>query len=311
MEQRPYRTGRKAGTFHLTHSGERSKVPSVRVEGNAIMDAFKNKVLEATEFVRAVIREKPVIGLQMGTGLGDGSPVMDQALSMDYREIPHFAVSTVPTHHGRLVFGRIGDRPVVALQGRFHFYEGYSMEQVTLPVRVLQMLGVKTFILSNASGGIHPLFAVGDIMVVTDHINLTGNNPLIGPNIDEWGPRFPDMSQVYDPALIRLAEEAALENHIRVQKGIYAGLAGPSLETGAEIRFLRAIGADAVGLSTIPEVIAAVHGGMSILAFSVITNMNLPDAFQPVSVEEVVAAAQRAAPRVQAVVQRVIEKLPL
>ena len=198
----------------------------------------------------------------------------------------------------------------MAMQGRFHYYEGYSMEQVTLPVRVMQLLGVSTLILSNASGGINPLFDVGDIMVITDHINLTGNNPLIGPNIDEWGPRFPDMSQVYDPALIAVAQEAALEDHVRVQKGVYVGLPGPSLETGAEIRFLRIIGADAVGLSTIPEVIAAVHGGMAVLGLSVITNMNLPDHMKPARVEEIIGAARRTAPRLQGIIRKVIEKLP-
>jgi purine-nucleoside phosphorylase len=196
------------------------------------------------------------------------------------------------------------------MQGRFHYYEGYSMQEVTLPIRVMQQVGVTTLILSNAAGGINPAFEVGDIMVITDHINLTGNNPLIGPNIDEWGPRFPDMSRVYDPDLVTLTEKAALQNGIRVQKGVYVGLPGPSLETGAEIRFLKTIGVDAVGLSTIPEVIAAVHGGMAILGLSVITNMNIPDDFKPALVEEIIAAAERIAPSLQAIVKGVIEKLP-
>jgi purine-nucleoside phosphorylase len=201
-------------------------------------------------------------------------------------------------------------KAIIAMQGRFHYYEGYSMQQITLPVRVMQLLGVRTLIVSNAAGGINPGFEVGDIMVITDHINLTGNNPLVGPNVDDWGPRFPDMSQVYDRSLIKLAEEAALENNIRLQKGVYVGLAGPSLETGAEIRFLKTIGVDAVGLSTIPEVIAAVHGGMAILGFSVITNMNLPDDFTPARVEEIIATAEQTAPRLQAVIGGVLEKLP-
>jgi purine-nucleoside phosphorylase len=184
------------------------------------------------------------------------------------------------------------------------------MEQVTLPVRVMQLLGVKTLILSNAAGGMNSRFKVGDVMIITDHINLTGNNPLIGPNIDEWGPRFPDMSQVYDPGLIALAEESARENGVSVQKGVYVGLPGPSLETGAEIRYLTTIGADAVGLSTIPEVIAAVHGGMAILGLSVITNLNLPDQLKPSEVEEIIATAQRTAPRLHALIAKVIEKLP-
>ena len=272
---------------------------------------FKNKVLEATDFVRAKITDRPFIGLLIGTGLGNTADGMDEVMSIDYKDIPHFAVSTVPTHHGRLLFGRIAGKPVMAMQGRFHYYEGYSVQEITLPVRVMQLLGVKTLILSNASGGINPLFNVGDIMLITDHINLMGNNPLIGPNIDEWGPRFPDMSQVYNRKLTALAEEAALENNIQVQKGVYVGLPGPSLETGAEIRFLKTIGVDAVGLSTIPEVIAAVHGGMDILGFSAITNMNFPDPVKPARVEEIIAAAERTAPRLKAIITRVIEKLPV
>jgi len=273
------------------------------------MESFKNKVLEATEFVRDKIADRPLIGLLIGTGLGDTTDGMDKVISVEYKEIPHFPVSTVPTHQGRLLFGNLAGKAVMVLQGRFHYYEGYSMQEITLPVRVMQLLGVKSLILSNAAGGINPLFDTGDIMVITDHINLTGNNPLIGPNVDEWGPRFPDVSQVYDLRLIALAEEAALENGVRVQKGVYAGLPGPSLETGAEIRFLKTIGADAVGLSTIPEVIAAVHGGMAILAFSAITNMNLPDRLKPARVEEIIAAAERTAPRLQAIIKGVIEKL--
>ena len=273
------------------------------------MESFKNKVLEATEFVRARIADRPLIGLLIGTGLGDTADGMDKVISVEYKEIPHFPVSTVPTHQGRLLFGNMAEKAVMAMQGRFHYYEGYSVREITLPVRVMQLLGVKSVILSNAAGGINPLFDTGDIMVITDHINLTGNNPLIGPNVDEWGPRFPDMSQVYDRRLIALAEEAALENNIRVQKGVYAGLPGPSLETGAEIRFLKTIGADAVGLSTIPEVIAAVHGGMAILAFSVITNMNLPDRLKPARVEEIIAVAELTAPRLQAIIRGVVGKL--
>lgn len=275
-----------------------------------IMESFKSKVLEATEFVRAKIPNRTLIGLLIGTGLGDTADGMENVISVDYKDIPHFPVSTVPTHHGRVLSGNMAGKVVIAMQGRFHYYEGYSMPEITLPVRVMQLLGVETLILSNAAGGINPVFDTGDIMVIKDHINLTGNNPLIGPNVDEWGPRFPDMSQVYNRRLIALAEEAALENGDRLQKGVYVGLPGPSLETGAEIRFLKTIGADAVGLSTIPEVIAAVHGGMAILGFSVITNMNIPDRMKPARVEEIIAAAEKTAPRLQAIIKRVIEKLP-
>ncbi len=274
------------------------------------MEAFKNKVLEATAFVQSKMPVSPLIGLQVGTGLGDSVDGMEEVISIEYKEIPHFAVSTVPTHHGRLLYGQLGGKAVVVMQGRFHHYEGYSMQEITFPIRVMQQVGVRTLVLSNAAGGINSAFDVGDIMVITDHINLTGNNPLVGPNIDEWGLRFPDMSQVYDRDLIALAAKAALENGIRVQKGVYAGLPGPSLETGAEIRFLKTIGADAVGLSTIPEVIAAVHGGMVILGLSVITNMNIPDDFKPAKVEEIIWVAERTAPRLQAIIRGMIEKLP-
>ena len=274
------------------------------------MESFRNKVLEATEFVRAKIVDKPHIGLLVGTGLGNSVSSLKNVISVDYREIPNFPTSTVPTHQGRLLSGNMGGKVVLVMQGRFHYYEGYTMKEIALPVRVMQLLGVKTFMLTNAAGGINPLFNTGDIMLITDHINLTGGNPLIGPNVDEWGPRFPDMSQVYDRKLLAIAEEASLENGIRVQKGVYVGLPGPSLETGAEIRFLKTIGADAVGLSTIPEVIAAAHGGMAILGFSVITNMNIPDNPKPCRVEEIIAAAERTAPRLQAIIERVIEKLP-
>lgn len=275
------------------------------------MESFQKKVLEATDFVKTKISTAPRIGLLAGTGLGRSVEDMKEPLSLDYSDIPHFPASTVITHRGRLLFGKINDKVVMAMQGRFHYYEGYNMEQITLPVRVMQLLGVKTVILSNASGGINPTFSAGDIMTIADHINLTGNNPLIGPNVEAWGPRFPDMNRVYDPALIAMAEEAAEETGFRLQKGIYVGLVGPSLETSAEIRFLKTIGADAVGLSTIPEVIAAVHGGMAVLGLSVITNMHLPDDPEPCRVDEIIATAEAATPRLQAIIENVIEKVPV
>ena len=274
------------------------------------MESFENKVHEATDFVRSRINAQPYIGLIMGTGLGGSADSIKEAVSIDYHDIPQFPVSTVPTHKGRLIFGQMKGTPLLAMQGRFHYYEGYSTKEVTFPIRVMQLLGVKTLIVSNASGGINPLFDAGDIMVITDHINLTGGNPLIGRNVDDWGPRFPDMTQVYDRTLMAMAETVALENSIRVQKGVYVGLPGPSLETRAEIRFLKTIGADAVGLSTIPEVIAAAHAGIAILGLSVITNMNLPDNPRPCQVDEIIATAERAAPRLQAIIEGIIEKLP-
>jgi purine-nucleoside phosphorylase len=274
------------------------------------MESFEKKVSEAAEFIKAQTSMAPTIGLLAGTGLGSTVRDIEEAIAVDYRDIPHFPVSTVTSHHGRLLFGEIKGRLVMAMQGRFHYYEGYTMEQITLPIRAMQVLGVKTLILSNASGGINPLFRTGDIMVIADHINLTGNNPLIGPNIDAWGPRFPDMTRVYDPKLMDMAEMAARDKGIGLKKGVYVGLAGPSLETRAEIRFLRTIGADAVGLSTIPEVIAAVHGGMAILGLSVITNMHLPDDPQPCQVDVIIANAQAAVPQLQAIIDKVIEQLP-
>ncbi len=274
------------------------------------MESFKNKVFQATSFVRSKIGQHPHIGLLIGTGLAGCLSHMKTAVSIDYRDIPNFPISTAPTHRGALLFGSIRGKQILAMQGRFHYYEGYSMRDITLPVRVMQLLGVKTLIVLNASGGINPSLNTGDIMVIADHINLTGSNPLIGPNVDEWGPRFPDMTQVYDPKLIIMAEETALENGVRLQKGVYVGLPGPSLETRAEIRFLKTIGADAVGLSTIPEVIAAAHGGMAILGISVITNMNLPDDPQPCRIDDIIATAEGAVPRVQAVIEGVIERLP-
>lgn len=274
------------------------------------MEPFQKKVLEAMGFVRGKIPATPGIGFLAGTGLGKSLINMQDAVSVDYGDIPHFPLSTVASHRGRLLVGRMQGRTVMAMQGRFHYYEGYSVKQITLPIRVMQLLGVKTLIVSNASGGINPLFRTGDIMVIADHINLTGTNPLIGPNVEEWGPRFPDMAQVYDPQLVAMAEEAALEAGICVRKGVYAGLAGPCLETRAEIRFLKTIGADAVGLSTIPEVIAAVHGGMAILGLSVITNMNLPDNPKPCRVDEIIATAEAVAPRLKVITEKVIGKLP-
>lgn len=274
------------------------------------MESFKNKVFQATSFVRSKIGQHPHIGLLIGTGLAGCLSHMKTAVSIDYRDIPNFPISTAPTHRGALLFGSIRGKQILAMQGRFHYYEGYSMRDITLPVRVMQLLGVKTLIVLNASGGINPSLNTGDLMVIADHINLTGSNPLIGRNVDEWGPRFPDMTQVYDPKLIIMAEETALENGVRLQKGVYVGLPGPSLETRAEIRFLKTIGADAVGLSTIPEVIAAAHGGMAILGISVITNMNFPDHPQPCRIDDIIATAEGAVPRVQAVIEGVIERLP-
>jgi purine-nucleoside phosphorylase len=244
-----------------------------------------------------------------GTGLGAGTGAIDVQTSFSYHEIPNFPASTVESHFGKLSLGYLADRPVMVMQGRFHLYEGYSPWEVTFPVRVMQALGVRVLILSNAAGGLNPAFAPGDIMVVSDHINLTGRNPLMGPNEDAWGERFPDMCRVYDSELCALAAAAGETRGAPMRSGVYVGLSGPSLETPAEIRFLRTIGADAVGFSTVQEVIAGAHAGMRILALSTITNVHDPEAPAPASVAEIIACAGRAAPLVGGIIQEVVGRI--
>ncbi|MFQ5585035.1 MAG: purine-nucleoside phosphorylase, partial [Calditrichia bacterium] len=228
---------------------------------------------------------------------------------LSYDNIPHFPVSTVESHEGKLIFGTISGRSVVAMQGRFHYYEGYTMQQITFPIRVMKFLGVKTLVISNACGGMNPLFRKGDLMIMDDHINLIGDNPLIGKNIDELGPRFPDMSEPYSKRLLKLAEEIALDEKIKVQKGVYVAVAGPNLETRAEYRFLRFTGADVVGMSTVPEVIVARHMDMEVFGISVITDECFPDALQPASVPDIIKTANAAQPRLTTIMKRLIEKL--
>lgn len=249
------------------------------------------------------------VGIILGTGLGGLVKDISVEHEIDYSELPHFPLSTVESHHGKLIFGKIGGKNVVAMQGRFHFYEGYSMQQITYPVRVMKFLGVKTLLVSNACGGMNPIYQRGDIMLMVDHINLLGDNPLIGKNEDEFGPRFPDMSEPYNLELIKLAEQVALENKVKVQKGVYVAVPGPNLETKAEYRFLRAIGADVVGMSTIPENIVANHMGMKVLGLSIITDECFPDALKPAKVEEIIAAAMAAEPKMTLIMKEVIKKL--
>jgi purine-nucleoside phosphorylase len=236
---------------------------------------------------------------------------IDISGSVSYEDIPHFPVSTVETHTGKLIFGSISGRNVMAMQGRFHFYEGYSMEQITFPVRVMKALGVKILVVSNACGGLNPSFKKGDIMLIRDHINLLGTNPLIGRNNKKLGPRFPDMSRPYDPELSKLAAAAAAELKIELQEGVYACMSGPSLETAAEYRFLQIIGADVVGMSTVPEVIVGVHSRLRVLGLSVITDLCQPGDLKPVDINEIIRIAGQAEPRLVAVLERTIEKLDL
>jgi len=273
------------------------------------MSRLTEKIAETTQFLLSRTKTKPKVGIILGSGLGAlGEDIMKEAL-VSYEEIPHFPISTVEGHAGRLIFGKLGGKKVVAMQGRFHYYEGYSMQEITFPVRVMRVLGVEVLVISNACGGLNPQYKPGDIMIITDHINLLGINPLIGPNEDELGTRFPDMSEPYDRKLIALTEKVALEEKIKVHRGVYAAMTGPSLETAAEYRFLRIIGADVVGMSTVPEDIVAIHGGMRVLGLSVITDTCLPDVLKPASHKEIIKVAAEAEPRLTHLMGRVIESM--
>ena len=267
------------------------------------------KIREAVDYLMEKTPFPPRIGLITGTGLGDLTKNVEVHIRIPYQEIPHFPVSTIMGHKGTLAIGRLGKEAVMAMEGRFHLYEGYSPEEVTFPVRVMARIGAGFLFISSAAGGLNPLFEPADVMVVTDHINLTGRNPLIGPNLDSLGPRFPDMSRVYDPALIRLATQKASELGIPLRQGVYAGILGPSLETPAETRFLRMVGADAVGMSTVLEVIAAVHSGLRVLAIVAITNVNVPDRMKAISLEEVIATAAKAGAKLAPLLAGVISSL--
>jgi len=249
------------------------------------------------------------IGIILGTGLGGLAEDIETEARIAYGEIPHFPLSTVKSHAGRLVCGKLAGQPVMAMEGRFHFYEGYTLQQITFPVRVMKAMGCEFLIVSNACGGMNPQYARGDIMVIEDHINLMNDNPLIGPNDDRLGDRFPDMCHPYDPALIALAQRCALDEKIACQKGVFVAVPGPNLETRAEYRFLRMIGADVVGMSTVPEVIVGVHAKLRILGLSVVTDVCLPDALEPVALEEIIAIAGRAEPKLRVLVRRIIEGL--
>lgn len=273
------------------------------------MTQLRRQIDEAIGFLRTKTASKPAVGIILGTGLGGLAKEIKQGAVIEYENIPHFPVSTVESHRGRLIFGTLGGKSVVAMQGRFHYYEGYTMQQVTFPVRVMKFLGVNTLLISNAAGGMNPLFRKGSVMIITDHINLQGDNPLIGPNDDSLGPRFPDMSEPYNRKLIVLAENVALENRIRVERGVFAAVPGPNLETRAEYRFLRLIGADAVGMSTVPENIVANHMGMHVLGFSIITDECFPDALQPANVAEIIAVANETEPKLTTIMKGVVERL--
>jgi purine-nucleoside phosphorylase len=263
----------------------------------------------AVSAVRKESKLVPEVSLILGTGLGGLAKEIDCSAQISYSGIPGFPVSTVESHAGRLLLGTLGGKNVVAMQGRFHRYEGYSMQQITFPVRVMRALGADKLVVSNACGGMNPLWSAGDLMLIADHINLLGDNPLIGPNDESLGPRFPDMSAPFDPGLRELARSVARDQKVILREGVYVAVTGPNLETPAEYRFLRGIGADVVGMSTVPEVIVARHGNMKVLGISIITDECLPDALESADVEKIIATAERAEPNLTRLVAGVLERM--
>ncbi len=274
------------------------------------MTGLFEHIQEAAQAIRKQWPGQPRAGIILGTGLGGLEADIDKEAVIPYRELPHFLESTVPTHTGQLLCGTLSGVPIVAMEGRFHAYEGYSLQKITFPVRVMKELGCTFLIASNACGGLNPQYNKGDLMLIEDHINLLGDNPLIGKNDDRLGPRFPDMCHAYDRELLRIAQRIGLEEQIVCHKGVYVAVTGPNLETRAEYRFLRLLGADVVGMSTVPEVIVAVHAGMRAFGVSVITDMCLPDALHPVSLSEIVAVAKQAEGPLRKLIRRLVVELP-
>jgi purine-nucleoside phosphorylase len=266
-----------------------------------------DQIEAAATAIRERWNETPHAGVILGTGLGSFAEKIDVAATIDYGDIPHFLTSTVASHRGRLVCGRLGGVPILAMEGRFHKYEGYELQQITLPVRVMRRLGAELLVISQAAGGMNPHYRNGDIMIIDDHINLMGDNPLIGINDDRLGPRFPDMSAPYDAALVDKGLEIARRENFVAHRGVTVAVTGPNLETRAEYRMLRQIGADVVGMSTVPEAIVAVHCGLRIFGLSVVTDMCLPDALQPAKLEHIIAVANSAEPKLSALITGVVE----
>ena len=269
-----------------------------------------DRIQEAAAVVRGRSRVEPEVAIILGTGLGGLADEISVDASIPYESLPGFPLSTVESHAGRLLLGRMGKRPVVAMQGRFHRYEGYGLAEVTYPVRVMRALGAQTLVVSNACGGMNPLWEPGDLVLLSDHVNLLGDNPLIGANDDRLGPRFPDMSDPYDAELRALTRTLAADLGIRLREGVYVAVPGPNLETRAEYRMLRAMGADVVGMSTVPEVIVASHAGMRTVGISIITDQCLPDALEPANIERIIDTAKRAEPSLTRLIARLVERLP-
>jgi len=273
------------------------------------MTLLRDDIQQAVDAIRAVTPMVPTTAVILGTGLGGLAQEIELEAEIGYEDIPGFPLSTLEFHAGKLLCGVLGGKQVVAMHGRFHRYEGYTLQQVTFPVRVMRALGAETLLVSNACGGMHPLWAPGDLVLIADHINLLGDNPLIGHNDDTLGPRFPDMSMPYDASLRELARDVARDLKLTLREGVYVAVAGPNLETPAEYRFLRVIGADVVGMSTVPEVIVAVHGGMRVLGISIITDACLPDALEPADIPKIIATAKAAEPHLTALVTGVLERM--
>jgi purine-nucleoside phosphorylase len=258
---------------------------------------YQEQVEECVRFLAPRLKSRPEWGIVLGTGQGVWDERLSGAQWLPYTELPHFPPATSPSHAGRLLWGELAGRRALLFQGRFHAYEGYTLSQVTFPVRVMAALGVKTLVLTNAAGGLNPDFRPGELMLIRDHINFLGDSPLVGPNVEAWGPRFPDLSRVYDLKLREVAAEVARRQGLVLRQGVYVAVKGPHLETPAETRFLRMMGADAVGMSTVPEAIAATHAGLRILGISVLSNLNLPDAMAPIAIEDIIATVAGAEPR--------------
>jgi len=267
------------------------------------------KIVETTEYIHEHAAFYPEIGIVLGTGLGGLVREIEVKQTLNYSDIPNFPLATVESHSGKLIFGMLGGKKVIAMQGRFHFYEGYSLQEVTFPIRVMKMLGIKKLLLSNASGGVNPNYRVGEIMILNDHINLFPGNPLIGKNLDQLGVRFPDMSETYDRKMIDIAKNIAAENNIEVVEGVYAGLTGPTLETPAEYNYVRVIGADAVGMSTVPEVIVARHMDIPVFAISIITDLGVKGKIKKVTVEDVISVANAQEPKMTLIMKELISKV--
>lgn len=270
---------------------------------------YVERVNEATAYLKGMIERTPEFCIVLGSGLQVIADSVENQKRISYKDIPEFPISTAPGHKGELIFGTLNGKEVVLMNGRFHYYEGYHMRDVTFGIRVMQQLGTKYIFLTNAAGGLNPDFEVGRPMIISDHINMMGDNPLIGPNVDDWGPRFPDMSNAYDKSLRELAKQVARELNIPVYEGVYVAVAGPNFETPAELRMFRALGADAVGMSTVPEVIAAAHGGMKLLAISAITDRAVPDDLKPLTAEEVLEVATKTGKMIAKILAEMVKRL--